>query len=93
MWVQKKTKNKKTDIPGKISMERKQPYEASIDLRLVVLRGPTWSIIDPAAIIQGPAWNKENISSQRKHPSLRAQYEKIIPLKPVNWKEKKGEEG
>lgn len=63
----KKFKNKPV-IPGNISKEREQPYKASIDLQLVVLRGPTWSIIDLAAIIQRPAWNKENISSQRNTP-------------------------
>lgn len=42
-------------MPGKISEGRKQPYKASIDLWLVVLRGPMQSIIDLAAIIQRPA--------------------------------------
>ena len=76
-------------MPGKISEGRKQPYKASIDLWLVVLRGPMQSIIDLAAIIQRPAWNKEKHQLKKQHPTLPTRYEKITSLKPVKWREKK----
>lgn len=79
-------------MPGKISEGRKQPYKASIDLWLVVLRGPMQSIIDLAAIIQRPAWNKEKHQLTKLRPTLPARYKKITSLKPVKWKEKGAKE-
>lgn len=65
-------------IPGKISEEKKQSYKASIDLCLVVLRGPMQSIIDLTAIIQRPVWNKENICAQRNTPPHRLNMRKSL---------------
>lgn len=90
--IRKETPRWAAVIPGKIFERKKQPYKASMDLWLAVLRGPMQSIIDLAAIIQLPAWNKENFYSQRNSPTLPAQYEKITSLNQLNEK-KKGEGG
>lgn len=54
-YTAKETQRWSAVIPDKTSKGKKQPYKASVDLCLVVLRGPMQSIIDLGAIIQRPA--------------------------------------
>lgn len=51
-YIRKETPQWAAVIPGKIFERKKQPYKASIDLWLAVLRGPMQSIIDLATIIE-----------------------------------------